>query len=423
LRYRYQQAYDTGLLGPPRKEPKAVPYGKFTSHDVADGISKFYGHEENAKYRGHLPPRRAVIEVGGKTWLIGRWFDHLSHRGVRRPLPDVVVGALGAAGIKISGNTSTGFTIDARPYVAMTAQEIADGISKFYGNEENAKYRGHLPPTQSAVEVGDKTWRIGRWFDHLSRQGVRRPLPDVVVGALGAAGIKISGNTSTGFTIDARAHGAMTAQEIADGITEFYGHEENAKYRGHRPPNNAVVEVGGKTWRIGRWFENLSLNSVKGPLPGVVVGALGAAGIKIGGNESTGFTIDARPYGAMTAQEIADGITEFYGHEENAKYHGHPPPQRAVIEVGGKTWRIGQWFQNLSRQGVKGSLPGVVVTALGAAGISIIAHPDHPGFVKTNKQTQRKPVADEEWEGAMRQYLLNHLPIAPGQDYEVVLEG
>ncbi|MFJ2478572.1 hypothetical protein ACIOWI_37675, partial [Streptomyces sp. NPDC087659] len=125
----------------------------------------------------------------------------------------------------------------------------------------------------------------------------------------------------------------------------------------------------------------------------------------------------AVPYGKFTSHDVADGISKFYGHEENAKYRGHLPPRRAVIEVGGKTWHIGRWFDNFSGRGVKGPLPGVVVTALGAAGIKIIDHPDHPGFVKTNKQ------ADEEWEGAMRQYLLNHLPIAPGQDYEVVLEG
>ncbi|MFJ2478634.1 hypothetical protein ACIOWI_38070, partial [Streptomyces sp. NPDC087659] len=331
LRYRYQQAYDSGLLDPPRKEPEAVPYGKFTSQEVADGITEFYGKAENAKYRGFRPPQSAVVEVGGKTWRIGWWFHNLSHRGVKRPLPDVVVTALGAAGIKIRGNESTGFTIDARAHVAVTAQEVADGITEFYGNEENAKYRGHLPPVKSAVEVGGKTWLIGWWFHHLSGRGVKRPLPDVVVTALGAAGIKIRGNESTGFTIDVRAHVAVTAQEVADGITEFYGHEENAKCRGHLPPKNAVIEVGGKTWHIG--------------------------------------------------------------------------------------W----WFHHLSHRGVKGPLPGVVVTALGAAGISIIDHPDRAGFVKTNKQTQRKPVAEAERKEAMRQYLLNHLPIAPSRGYAVVL--
>ncbi|MFJ2478628.1 hypothetical protein ACIOWI_38040, partial [Streptomyces sp. NPDC087659] len=305
----------------------------------------------------------------------------------------------------------------------MTAQEVADGITEFYGHEENAKYRGHLPPARSTVEVGGKTWHIGRWFHNLSREGVKRPLPGVVVTALGAAGIKISGNESTGFTIDARAHGAVTAQEIADGITEFYGHEENAKYRGHLPPQRAVIEVGDKTWHIGPWFHNLSRRGVKGPLPGVVVTALGAAGIKIRGNESTGFTIDARAHGAVTAQEVADGISKFYGHEENAKYRGHLPPQGAVVEVGGKIWRIGRWFETLSRQGVKRPLPDVVATALKAAGISIIDHPDRAGFVKTNKQTQRKPVAEAERKEAMRQYLLNHLPIAPSRGYAVVLEG
>ncbi|MFJ2478537.1 hypothetical protein ACIOWI_37470, partial [Streptomyces sp. NPDC087659] len=429
LRYRYQQAYDTGLLGPPRKEPKAVPYGKFTSQEVADGITEFYGNEENAKYRGFRPPQSAVVEVGGKTWHIGWWFDHLSRRGVKGPLPGVVVTALGAAGIKIRGNESAGFTIDARAHGAVTAQEIADGITEFYGNEENAKYHGHLPPQKAVIEVGGKTWRIGRWLQNLSRQGVKRPLPDVVVTALGAAGISIIDHPQhPGFVrIDAPPYVAMTAEEFAAEITKFYGNEENAKYRGFRPPARAVVEVGGRTWSIGRWFHYLSREGVKGPLPGVVVEALGAAGFSIIDHpQHPGFVrIDTppyvamtSPYVAMTAEEFADGINEFYGKAENAKYRGFRPPQSAVVEVGGKTWRIGWWFDHLSRRGVKGPLPDIVVEALGAAGISIIDHPDRAGFVKTNEQTQRRPVAE-----AMRQYLLNHLPIAPSRGYVVVLEG
>ncbi|MFJ2478413.1 hypothetical protein ACIOWI_36730 [Streptomyces sp. NPDC087659] len=214
----------------------------------------------------------------------------------------------------------------------------------------------------------------------------------------------------------------MTSQEIAQGIDTCY--ERNPE--GLRPPSLATVKIGDKTWNIGRWFENLSSRGIKGAPPKVVVAALQRAGIKLIPHPTQpGYVKIDTPVQKFRFpdEEIATAINTWY--KNHPEYVGFLPPQTATVKIGDKPWNIGKRLRGLGHGGLRGPLPKAVADALERAGVPILHHPTRTGFVITEAPNKNPYViyTDEEWVQVIRQYLRDHLPIAPPKNYVMAREG